>query len=396
MTRTRGVALNSALIVGAQSTQAIAVGAIALFLPLLRADLGISFAGAGLLAAVATLSYAVMQVPAGILADRFSPKRLFAIGLLGTNALAIVFAVSDSFPVMLGVQGVAGVFRSLMFIPGLILITRHFSERRRATAMGLFVAGGFSSNIVVSLIGPLLVGPLGWRGVIVASSILGLVVLAGFWVFADDVPALPRDEAATGSTRWVWRSREWWLLGVIQFVRLSIVSGFGFWLPAYLIVERGFSLPAAGLIGAVSAAITAPANIFGGIISDRLGRPMLVVGGALASLAVLLASIGLLTGVAELVVVICLIAIFIQLYFGPLFAIPHLLFGDRVAGLSSGFGNMCANLGGFASALTLGILKDATGSFEWGFVALAGTAVIGFIAVLALSRSVKRRLSIQT
>ena len=40
---TRGVALNSTLIVVAQSTQAIAVGAIALFLPLIRAELDLSF-----------------------------------------------------------------------------------------------------------------------------------------------------------------------------------------------------------------------------------------------------------------------------------------------------------------------------------------------------------------
>ena len=116
--KTRGTALNATLIVVAQSTQAIAVGAIALFLPLIRADLGLSFSQAGLLAAAATLSYALMQVPAGILSDRMSPKVLFGIGLLGTNALAIVFALSDSYSVMLVTQAVAGIFRALMFIPG--------------------------------------------------------------------------------------------------------------------------------------------------------------------------------------------------------------------------------------------------------------------------------------
>jgi len=382
---TRGVALNSTLIVVAQSTQAIAIGAIALFLPLIRADLGLSFSQAGLLAAVATLSYAVMQIPAGIVADRVSPKLVFAIGILGANALAIAFALSPDFGMMLATQAVGGVFRAFMFIPGMILIARHFSRERRATALGLFVAGGFSSNILVNLVGPLLVGPLGWRGVILLSSVLGLVVLVAFWLLADDGPdrALPERVPS----RWVWATAAWWLLGVIQFTRLWIVSGFTFWLPAFLIEDRGFAIGAAGAVVALSSAITAPSNIGGGILSDRLGRPLLVIALCLGSMTVLLGIVGEVDNVPLLLTVIGLLSVVIQLYFGPLFAVPARIFGPHLAGLSSGFGNFCANLGGFASALLLGVLRDATGSFTPGFLALAAMALIGFLAVLALWRT---------
>jgi sugar phosphate permease len=383
---TRGVAANSALIVVAQSTQAIAVGAISLFLPLIRADLGISFAEAGLLAAATTLTYALMQIPAGVLADRVSLKRLFALGLLGTNALSILFALSGEFLPMLLIQAATGVFRSLMFVPGLMLITRHFSEARRATAMGLFVAGGFSSNVVVNLVGPLLVEPLGWAGVIVLSSALGLVVLAAFWLLGDEPPARHGASPGPGSARWVWRTPAWWLLGVVQFARLSLVAGFGFWLPSFLIVDRGFSLELAGLVVAVSAAITAPSNILGGIVSDRLDRPLGVIGLSLGSMTVLFLLLNLDGPVWMLLVVVGLISIVIQLYFGPLFAVATRFFGRSVSGLSSGFGNFCANLGGFASALVLGVLKDVTGSFAAGFLFLAGAALLGFVALLVLTR----------
>jgi len=379
---TRGVALNSTLIVVAQSTQAIAVGAIALFLPLIRADLGLNFAQAGLLAAVATLSYAFMQIPSGLLADRYSPKLLFAIGILGANALAIAFALSNDFGVMLVTQAVAGIFRAFMFIPGMILITRHFSEARRATALGLFVAGGFSSSILVNLAGPLLVGPLGWQGVIVLSSTLGLVVLAAFWLLGDDGP--PREAEDPGRTGWVWRTPSWWLLGLIQFCRLWIVLGSIFWLPAFLIEDRGFSLEAAGMVVALSAAITAPSNIGGGILSDRLKRPLLVIGVALASMVPLFAILGEIENTVLLLIVIGLLAVFIQLYFGPLFAVPRRLFGPGLAGLSSGFGNFCANLGGFTGALLLGVLRDATGSFNLGFLTIATAALVGLVAVLVV------------
>ncbi|MFC0681707.1 MFS transporter [Lysobacter korlensis] len=383
---TRGVAANSALIVVAQSTQAIAVGAISLFLPLIREDLGISFAEAGLLAAATTLTYALMQIPAGVLADRVSLKRLFAVGILGTNALSILFALSGAFLPMLAIQAGTGVFRALMFVPGLMLITRHFSEARRATAMGLFVAGGFSSNVVVNLVGPLLVGPLGWDGVIVLSSSLGLVVLVAFWLLADEPPSRHPASADPRSARWVWRTAAWWLLGLVQFARLALVAGFGFWLPSYLIVDRGLSLEAAGLIVALSAAITAPSNILGGIISDRLGRPLGVIGLSLGVMSVLFLLLNAADAVALVIVVVALIGVFIQLYFGPIFAVATRFFGRSVAGLSSGFGNFCANVGGFASALALGVLKDLTGSFSAGFFFLAGVAFVGFLALLVLAR----------
>ncbi len=385
MASPRGVAINSTLIVVAQSTQAIAVGAIALFLPLIRSDLGITFSQAGLLAGVATLSYAIMQVPSGLLADRVSPKKLFAVGVIGANVFAILFAVSDTFALMLVTQAVGGVFRALAFVPGIILITRHFTEAKRATAMGLFVAAGFSSNIIVNLVGPLLVGALGWQGVIILSSVIGLAVAILFWFLADDGP--PQEHESGGSSRWVWRTRAWWLLGLIQFCRLSIVLGFGLWLPAYLVVDRGVSLGAAGLVAALSAAVTAPANIGGGILSDRLRRPMLVTGLSLAAMVPLFAVVGEITDVALLVVVIAVISLFIQLYFGPLFAVPAQLFGPGIAGLSSGFGNLCANIGGFLSVLALGVLKDLTGSFSVGFLCLGVLSLIGFLAVVWLSKS---------
>jgi nitrate/nitrite transporter NarK len=107
---------------------------------------------------------------------------------------------------------------------------------------------------------------------------------------------------------------------------------------------------------------------------------------SLAALGLLLATIPSVTSVPLLVVVISVIAVFVQLYFAPLFAASRRTFGSRLAGLSTGFGNFCANLGGFAAILGLGILRDATGSFSVGFYCLAGVALIGLVATALLSR----------
>ena len=85
------------LVVLCQLAHGLTFTAIPLLLPLVRADLGISFTEAGMLSAVATLSYALGQIPAGFLADRFGPRRPFFIGLIGWSALSLGFGLIHVF-----------------------------------------------------------------------------------------------------------------------------------------------------------------------------------------------------------------------------------------------------------------------------------------------------------
>ena len=63
--------------------QAVPLAGLPLLLPLIRQDLGLSYVQAGSLASANLLVYALMQVPAGYLADRYAPRRLVAAGVLG-------------------------------------------------------------------------------------------------------------------------------------------------------------------------------------------------------------------------------------------------------------------------------------------------------------------------
>ena len=101
----------------------ISFSAMPLLLPLIREDLHITFTQAGLLSAAATFSYALGQIPAGFLADRYGAKRLFFIGLVGCLALSFSFAWVTSFEGALINQLFSGAFRALLFTPGLVLIT---------------------------------------------------------------------------------------------------------------------------------------------------------------------------------------------------------------------------------------------------------------------------------
>lgn len=385
--RTSSPVVNSTLIIACQSMQGLAFGGIALFLPLIRQDIGISFSQAGTLAAVTTISYALMQIPAGVMADRYDAKRLFAIGLLAVNILSLTFALLDSFGLLLLNQAVSGAFRALLFAPGMMLIVQQFPDDRRATAMGMYIVGGFSSNILLNALGPVLVEPLGWRCLFILFSTSGLLVLALFWKLGDHAPKKTTGERFKMSELTdVLKYPIMWLTGFIQFVRLSVVTAMAFWLPSLLIEDKGYSLAASGAVVALSAAVTAPSNFLGGWVSDRLNRPLLVVGVALVILAITLTLISVLDAGLPLIATVAVNAIFIQIYFGPLFAIPLQYIGSGSGGMISGFGNLCANLGGFTFTYALGAIKDATGSFHVGLHALAGACLAGSIIIWIITR----------
>ena len=388
--RRRDAVTTVTLVVFCQGFQALTLGGIALFLPLIREDLHISFTQAGLLSAATTFTYALGQIPAGYLSDRFGPKRLFFAGILGSTLLALNFGTLHSYPAAFANQLVSGVFRALLFAPGLTLIASWFPPDRRATAMGVYVIGGFSGNTLLSLVGPFLVNHYGWRPPFMFFAGLGVCAAFVYFFFAREKAAAgPKHPVGMLDAFQLFRYPIMWVCAGIQFIRFGVVTSFNFWLPSLLVVDRGLSLQAAGLITAMSAALTAPSNAFGGYASDRLRNPPLVIGTSLAVIACSSALLVYVTSIPALVLVVAVNAVFLQFYFGPLFHVPIEVLGQRVAGISTGFSNMFANLGGLTFAYALGVVKDTAGAFKWGFV---GTSVlcavgVGLTALLARMRS---------
>jgi predicted MFS family arabinose efflux permease len=380
------------LLVAAQSTQGMLLGGLGLFLPLIRHDLRLTFTQAGTIGAASTLIYAFMQLPSGYAADRIRPRTLFLAGMVGTNLLGLTFSLIHDYHLALLNQAVSGLLRALVFAPGMLLITGLFPQHRRATAMGLYIAGGFSSNIVLNLVGPWLVGSVGWRGLFTVFSLVGLALTAALWRFGrfPEPSQSGRSPSLREGLR-LLREPVMWLLNLIQYARLAVVNGLNLWLPTLIVVEKGYSLTVAGLMVAVAAAVTAPANFLGGYIADRTRRPLGVVAVSLGSLAVTTILLIHATQLWQLVIVVAVNGIFVQLYFGPLFAIPIELYGPRTAGLATGFGNLWANLGGFSFALALGRIKDATGSFSAGLYAMAALCGAALVATGLLHRLTSRR-----
>jgi len=393
--------INVALTVICQSFNALSLGGLALLLPLIRQDLGLTYAQAGSLAASATLVYALMQIPSGYLTDRFSPKRLFVIGVFGSAALALLLGLVQEYWQAMATQTLSGFFRALMFAPGMAVITGWFPPERRATAMGLYLVGGQTGSVIFNLVGPLLVtlGPVlvsiaGWRFAFISVAALGMLsALVLGKLGKKPVFLAPRRKSGLLEIFELFRYQIIWVCAGIQFIRYSITLSLTYWLPSLLVSEKGLDLQFTGFIIALQAVLIAPSNVIGGYISDRLKQPTAVIFASLIVLAFTTTLIVLVHNISLLIVLIAVNALFIQMYFGPLFSIPVEVLGAQKAGISSGFSNTFANLGGLLATYILGALKDATGGFAAGFHYIAGLAVAGILLTVILTRMRKQALS---
>jgi sugar phosphate permease len=374
------------LTVVCQSFQALSIGGIALLLPLIRQDLGLSFTQGGSLAAATTLVYALMQIPAGYLSDRFSPKRLFVIGVLGSTVLSLTFALVDTYWQALANQTLSGFFRALLFTPGMALLTNWFPSNRRATATGLYLVGGMSGSVIFNIAGPLIVALSDWRVAFISVASLGIIASLILLKFGKESPTQParRKESILEAFK-LFRYRIMWICGGLQFVRFATMQGITYWLPSLLMNENVIPLRYAGFIIAAQAILVAPSNILGGYVSDRLKNPILVITVSLIVLGITAMLLVSVHNIALLILVIVINAIFLQMYFGPLFSIPVEILGVRKAGIATGFSNFFANIGAFSATYLLGWLKDTTGMFKYGFYTIAGLCFVGLILAFTLS-----------
>jgi sugar phosphate permease len=177
-----------------------------------------------------------------------------------------------------------------------------------------------------------------------------------------------------------------WVCGILQFIRFGTIQGITYWIPSLLISEKGLSLQYTGFIVAVQVVLIAASNVLGGYVSDRLRNPILVIDVSLIVLGITTVLL-VRSSVTSLTIVMVLVnGAFLQMYFGPLFSLPVDILGARKAGISTGFSNFFASVGGFSATYLLGALKDTTGTFRYGFYVIAGACFIGLIFTILLAK----------
>lgn len=206
----------------------------------------------------------------------------------------------------------------------------------------------------------------------------------------DFVPArLNREKAVDGSASLdlsgmadVVGSRSFWVLALVQMVRLGTNYAFIAWLPLLLREEFGLSLVSAGAAFSLFNLAGMVSNPVGGFVSDRIGERSVLA----ASFVALGVGAFLFRGVSEGALMYLLILVlgwFINFVRSPSFAILPKLYGVERAGKVSGMQNTFASIGALFLPLLLGYIRDATASYSAGWTVLSFLLLsVGFLNLL--------------
>jgi nitrate/nitrite transporter NarK len=391
---TKGRFLNLVMALLCQSTQGVSVAGLPLLLPLIRQELGLNFAQGGMLSSASLLVYAIMQIPAGYFTDHYSPRKLLAIGTIGIMGLSALLAITQEYWQLLLIQLFWGFFSSFSFAPAMLVFVGWFSPERRTMATSLTSLGPSLGVIAVNLFFPLIVSQFNtWRLPFLIFAIAGILFALALLLLGREGPLRrPATRFHPRVILEVFQHRPVWLCYGLQFIRFGVLQGITFWLPSLLLNEKGFPLQLTGLVISLQSIIGAPCNLLGAYFADRFKKPALVIGISMLMLGFTAALLVNLDSMPLIIAAVFVNAIFTQMYFGPLFTLASEMLGAEKMGITNGVSNMFAITGGLVTAYLMGVLRDNTGSFQWGFYSIAGLCAIGLVLSLILARYRRQKM----
>ncbi len=258
----------------------------------LMRDFAVGGAALGSLSAFYFYTYASIQLPVGMLTDRFGPRKLmsFAAGLCALAAL--VFAQSES---LLGAslgRALIGGTVAFAFVGTLAIAGYFFAPARYAMLAGLLQTVGMSGGIFGQAPLRALVDEVGWRDTMHWLAALAVVLAIALYLL---VPRRSESQKQGGAgsgalhgLRAVTTNRQTWICSAIGFGMASSMLAFGgLWGVPWLHSALGY--------GKTEAAAMTSTIFFGwaifsplcGWLSDRIGRrnPVLLVGAVVTLIA---------------------------------------------------------------------------------------------------------------
>lgn len=148
--------------------------------PLVK-ELGLSAGQLGLLASAYLLTFALMQLPVGIMLDRYGPRRTEACLMAVAGLGAFIFAVADTFAWLWVGRALIGVGVSACLMAAVKAYSLYFRPHMQATMSSWMLVAGSLGALTVTTPVEALLPTLGWRGVFGITGGLCLLAMALLW-----------------------------------------------------------------------------------------------------------------------------------------------------------------------------------------------------------------------
>ena len=359
-------------------------------------DLHLNTIEMGVLLSAFAWPYAIANLPAGYLVDRFGAKAMYAWAAGLWSVITILTGLARSFSFLYAARVALGVAESPFFTSGLKVSQRWFHKEERSLPLSLINTGSQIANAIAPPLLTFLMLTMSWQGMFVVVGAFGLVVVA-IWIRLYRNPT-PAEEAAikgleaesaterqAGKGSWgaLLKQPNTWFMVIGAFGIFYTVWVYLTWLPGYLHTSRGFSLTKTGWIGALPFLCGIVGVLVGGVLSAaaiKRGVPTLtarkipIVGGAVLAAAAVLPVAFVHSDVLS-IVLLCVGYFAAQIPIGVIWTLASdLARPEQVASLGA-----IQNFGGFLGAAlaptVTGFILDATGN-NYGLVFVVGGVLL--------------------
>jgi len=368
-------------------------GNLATAAPVVQREFHLSASQIGILLSSFYWTYAISQLGAGWLAERFRVERVVATGFAIWSVATMLTGLAGGFVTLLALRLLLGLGESVAFPCSSKLLSTHVSIDKRGRANGAIAVGLAAGPAFGTFMGGMILAHFGWRPLFVSLGALSLLWLWP-WIAGpvrDLSLACAPEPVQSPSYAEIIRRRgaQGAALGhfCANYAFYVVIS----WLPLYLVQERGFSITRMAVLGGAVYLMQAGGAFVAGWAIDRSIRA-----GATPNRAYKTAMIGSQTTFA-----ICLAgavwapplasSVFLLLAgaaFGPtsttLYAVGQTLAGPAASGRWMGFQNCVGNLAGIVAPAITGFLVDRTGHFYSAFGLGIAVALIGVVSWIVI------------
>jgi NNP family nitrate/nitrite transporter-like MFS transporter len=342
-------------------------------------DLQLTHAQKGFMVAVPVLAGALLRLLMGVLVDHLQPKKAGAIGqviVIAAMFVAWQFGIHSYEQALL--LGCFLGFAGAAFAVALPLASRWYPPEHQGTALGIAGAGN-SGTALAALFAPGLAAAFGWMNVFGLALIPLIAVFIFYLMVAKDAPECPPPKTMAEYLK-VLKDRDAWWFMFFYSVTFGGFVGLASSLTIYFNTQYGLDAKMAGYFTAACVFAGSLVRPIGGNLADRIGGiRTLTVMYVVAAAFLFGVSFGLPQAwMAVVVFVGAMLAL--GMGNGAVFQLVPQRF-RREIGVMTGLVGMAGGIGGFYLASSLGYSREATGSYQTGFIIFALLAVLALIGL---------------
>jgi len=215
--------------------------------PILALAFGLNYTQVGLLRAISNTSTTLLEIPAGILAEKFGERRLLALGMVSSGLGYLSVAFSPNFTSIALSFMIAGAGAAFQHSLASSLVVKQYNGRARRRALGTYNSSGDAGKLTFTVLFSLGLGAgLAWNAVVslLAASALIFSIFIWFLLLETDTKynkGHDRINRPGTSKNWgIKNTRRFSALGFLVFLDSTVQSIFLTFL-AFILLEKGVS-----------------------------------------------------------------------------------------------------------------------------------------------------------